>query len=108
VGRGAAEFVDLIGPDSVRSFVGDVPESQALGQVHARESAQVRTLRDMPAQRRAILLKTIEEQFSDAVEISENAEGDPEGVPVIRVTAGFDSAYGSRRSGRGATGPRLG
>ena len=95
VGRGAAEFVDLIGPDSVRSFVGDMPESQTLGQVHARETAQVRTLRDMPAQRRAILLKTIEEQFSDAVEISENAEGDPEGVPVIRVTAGFDSAYGS-------------
>lgn len=106
VGRGAAEHVDLIGPDSVRDFVGDAP-SLASQQTHA-EAAQVRTLREMPPKRREILLKTIEEQFADAIEITENAEGDPEGVPVIRVTAGFDSPYaGGMAVGSGGAAERL-
>ncbi len=101
VGRGAAEHVDLIGPDSIRSFVGDAPEASP------REAAQVRTLRDMPARRRNIILQTIEEQIAEAVEVSEGRPGDPEGVPVIRVTAGFDSPYGGIAVGSGGEAARL-
>ncbi len=101
VGRGAAEHVDLIGPDSVRSFVGDAPPDSP------REVAQARTLQDMPKARREILLKTIEEQFADAIEITQDGEGDPEGVPVIRVTAGFDSPYGGIAVGSGKAAERL-
>lgn len=95
VGRGAAEHVDLIGPDSVRAFVGDAPASQVFGVPNGREAAQVRTLRSLPTERRAMVLKTIEEQFAEAVEVSTDAPGDPAGVPVIRVAAGFDSPYGT-------------
>jgi len=105
VGRDAAEHVDLIGPDRVREFVGDTaPVSLAV----KGEAARVRTLGAMSDSRRSIILRAIEEQFAEHLEVTTDAPGDPEGVPVIRVNAGFDSPYaGGMAVGSGGEAARL-